>query len=1027
MASRKGTDYVKAYRTLFAHYKTLGVKPQVQRLDNETSAALTNYLRDEEDVKMEYVPPDNHRTNKSERAIRDVKNHSVATFATADPNCPFDLWDESIEQGNITINLLRPYGPDPTKSAYQGMHKKEFDFNAHPIAPWGTQVLIFDGPNKRESWATHGQPGFYMGPALNHYRCYRTICTKTGRPRIADTLEWLTQPYRVPGSSSIEIMQTLLQDIKSAFATIIDNHMLPQGDIQAALHAKDSLTQALSEVTQLYHPTDDTPCTNTEPPPEIALEQRVDAPTEMAREQRVDAPTEAHENQDNISQDTGAQMDPVNTHADQLADSGSMAAWVNKLAIPIQPTQSKKNRACPSPNQQHAQGFKAYMCNLAEQAETTPRDTRKCVAYMAQYNTEHPVYFNPDPAHIESLPQAIRDVATVIYGTTDTHTANNATLNLDEHGKKLTYASAMKGPNRTHWQQATAEEFTRLFKSGTMKPMHKHDQPKDRAKDTTYYNPQTKEKINMEDTKTYRVRGTAGGDKINYPGEVAAATADMETVKILIQSVPSDQKNGIDAEWMTLDIKDYYLGAPLERPEYIRVHRRFIPEETMKQYNLYDYLDNDTILFEITKCMYGLPQAGFLSQQRLIKHLSKHGYIQDTHVPCLFKHANGTVFSLVVDDFGVKYPNKAAALQLIQALEELYKLHVDWQGEKYLGFRIKFKRAHSATLDMPTYIPKALAYFFPNQDITGELSPATYHSPNYGAKQQLTSEDTSAALNPAGIKRVQEIVGSLLYYSRAIDSTMLPATTAVSSQQAKPTDNVLKTAEDILHYAAAYPNNKLVLYACDMHLFIQSDASYLSRQGAGSVAGGVFYLGDKDKPEVINGPILAASNLISVVVAAVSEAEYGACFQNAQLGVWLRTILQALGYAQPPTPIQCDNECAVGLANGTLKAKKSKSIDMRFHWVRDRVKQHQFIVYWKEGKANLADFFTKPLPIHEHQRIMKYLVQTEEAPRNINNKRVRRSTAFWAQKTRETERENRTKFPHEMSEAGPTTHRHWAQ
>ena len=65
----------------------------------------------------------------------------------------------------------------------------------------------------------------------------------------------------------------------------------------------------------------------------------------------------------------------------------------------------------------------------------------------------------------------------------------------------------------------------------------------------------------------------------------------------------------------------------------------------------------------------------------------------------------------------------------------------------------------------------------------------------------------------------------------------------------------------------------------------------------------------------------------------------------------------------------CDNECAVGLASDTVRAKKSKAIDMRFDWIRDRVRQKQFIVSFLPGSLNLADFFTKSLPKGKHQEL----------------------------------------------------------
>ena len=120
--------------------------------------------------------------------------------------------------------------------------------------------------------------------------------------------------------------------------------------------------------------------------------------------------------------------------------------------------------------------------------------------------------------------------------------------------------------------------------------------------------------------------------------------------------------------------------------------------------------------------------------------------------------------------------------------------------------------------------------------------------------------------------------------------------------------------------------------------------------------------------------MLAISSLIDVVVASAAECEYAALFIAGQEGEGLRTILQELGYPQGRTLIYCDNKCAVGLANDAVKIKRSKSVDMRFHWIRDRVRQQHFQVQWRKGANNLADFFTKPLPVHVHRSLLPLLV-----------------------------------------------------
>jgi hypothetical protein len=149
-----------------------------------------------------------------------------------------------------------------------------------------------------------------------------------------------------------------------------------------------------------------------------------------------------------------------------------------------------------------------------------------------------------------------------------------------------------------------------------------------------------------------------------------------------------------------------------------------------------------------------------------------------------------------------------------------------------------------------------------------------------------------------------------------------------------------------------------------MHVILQVDASYLSRSKARSVAGGVAYFGDAAHPTRENGMIHAISSIIYVVFASAGEAEYGSAFIFAQHGVWLRTIAIAiaLGHSQPPTPILCDNEFAIGLANDTIKQKKSKSIDMRFHWLRDRIRQGQFTITHRQPQPGRLASSPRPSP-----------------------------------------------------------------
>ena len=76
-------------------------------------------------------------------------------------------------------------------------------------------------------------------------------------------------------------------------------------------------------------------------------------------------------------------------------------------------------------------------------------------------------------------------------------------------------------------------------------------------------------------------------------------------------------------------------------------------------------------------------------------------------------------------------------------------------------------------------------------------------------------------------KRIQEVLGTLLYYARAVDCTMIPAIGSIATQQANATKATMKAITRLLNYCATHPDAVAHYYASDMVLYIESDASYL--------------------------------------------------------------------------------------------------------------------------------------------------------------------------------------------------------
>jgi hypothetical protein len=124
-------------------------------------------------------------------------------------------------------------------------------------------------------------------------------------------------------------------------------------------------------------------------------------------------------------------------------------------------------------------------------------------------------------------------------------------------------------------------------------------------------------------------------------------------------------------------------------------------------------------------------------------------------------------------------------------------------------------------------------------------------------------------------------------------------------------------------------------------------------------------------------------------MSSAAEAAIGAVFINAKEVAVLRTTLEELGHTQPPTPMETDNTTATGYSNGTIKQKRTKAMDMRFYWIKDRVKQGQFHIYWGPGYQNLVDYFTKHHSLAHHKRIRNVYIHADDRP--INQEGIRDS------------------------------------
>jgi hypothetical protein len=189
----------------------------------------------------------------------------------------------------------------------------------------------------------------------------------------------------------------------------------------------------------------------------------------------------------------------------------------------------------------------------------------------------------------------------------------------------------------------------------------------------------------------------------------------------------------------------------------------------------------------------------------------------------------------------------------------------------------------------------------------------------FGQTTQLTHEEPySPPLSTEGIKRIQGIIGALLYYPRAVENMLFATLSTLSSQQATATKATNGTINQLLDYLATYPDDGTAYYASNMILCAHANASFHNESKGRSRAGAHIFVSKNDPFPKHKGLVLPISQIMKFVMSSAAKAELGALYTTAKEMAPLCQTLIEIGWPQPCTPIQTDNSTAIGVTNLTI-------------------------------------------------------------------------------------------------------------
>ena len=916
--NRESSTITTAWSTINTKFTIAGVKPNTYIIDNEASLQLKTAMKTEK-ISHQLVPPHNHRANLAERAIQTFKNHFKAAMATADPDFPLAQWDLLLEQVNITLNLLRASRSNPKLSAYAYLFGN-LDFQATPLAPPGTRVVAFKPTNTRTTWGANGEDGWYVGPALEHYRCVSVFFPLTRSVRQVDTVRYF--PHTIP------FPKVSLEDhLRQAGSDIVRILSHPPSTLTPDLESGDSISNAILKLGKILNTADKIP----------KLKQRIDS-VPLPRVKETTWPgsvTPPRVNKPELSR-----TPPQASSLKKLKNKQIMQNLLDRL--PKQNWQ-KNNIGSNDYNlrsKTRSQSFKSTAAKylLAQHIFSSPSSMHIYDETGKKMSIDKLVNGTDKHIWIKSLSMELGRLAQGnIHGVTSTDTIDFILKQDVPLNEKVTYASCVCD----HRPLKPEKYRVRIVVGGD-----RLDCDIDSGAPAT----------NLAEFKL--LINSVISDAKNGAQFLSCDLKDF----FLASPMKKPRYMKMKASIFPPDIIDQYnLNHKIAKDGYIYIKIKKgmygLKEAAVLAYNQFsDFLNR-----------YGYSHVP--GTAGVWKHATKRTAfclcVDDIALKYYNKEDLAHFLTALKNHYDYHMDHEGM---------NYIGLTLDWNYQQgYVDISMPtYIPKLLAKLNHPR--PKKPQYS-PHEHYLVKYTKK-------GERQLTRATDTTPLLDKKETTRIQSIVGALLYYGRSIDNTILPALNDIAMFQSKPTEHIRDKCTRLLDYVSTFPNVTLRYHASNMHLHVDSDAAYLVAPKARSrIAGFYYFKKDTDGNTIFapNHPILVECRCLRHVVSSAAEAETAGVFHNAQISIQLRRILHAFGHPQPATAIKTDNATAHGFVHNNMHLRKSKTWDMRYYWLRDRETQKQIKVYWKRGldenDPNLGDYHTKHHSTIHHKGVRPLYVR----------------------------------------------------
>jgi len=352
-------------------------------------------------------------------------------------------------------------------------------------------------------------------------------------------------------------------------------------------------------------------------------------------------------------------------------------------------------------------------------------------------------------------------------------------------------------------------------------------------------------------------------------------------------------------------------------------------------------------VMRLKKAIYGLKQAALEWWRALDKSLKDLGFRRtksDSGIYVLDAATGPIVYAIVyVDDIIFL----GSDLRKVNDIKERFK--AIWEcrdmGETMEFLRMKIRRnGAKVIIDQCDYLRKIMQRFgMQNAKAAATPLPSGYvPTPN--------TDPVDAALRT----KYQQVIGSLLYLMLGTRPDIAYAVTRMSQFAANPSKEHLDKSLYIFRYLASMQDYTLEYGRKEEGLIAYADADWGSETTSRrSTSGFMIKLG--------GAAVSWTSKAQKTVALSSTEAEYMSLSDTSRQLVWTRSLMQEIGFKLGPLPLCGDNQGAIFIASNAVQEKRTKHIDIRYHYIREVVEQRQIDLFFIPTEENPADMFTKNL------------------------------------------------------------------